>query len=73
MAEKDTKESFVGSKIPGEVREHMRAARDEFRESIRSILPPEFTEHRRKARKEMLLAWRSLIDSALERLAEKDV
>jgi len=29
-------------------------------------------EHRKKARKEMLLAWRSLIDSALERMDKKE-
>jgi hypothetical protein len=29
-------------------------------------------EHRRNARREMLLAWRSLIDSALERIDEKE-
>jgi hypothetical protein len=42
------------------------------RESIRSFLPPGFVEHRRKARKEMLLAWRSLIDSAIERMDDKE-
>jgi hypothetical protein len=35
-------------------------------------LPPEFWEHGKKARKEMLLAWRSMIDAALERLDEKE-
>ena len=59
-------------KIPEDVREHMRAAREEFRESIRSILPPEFVAHRRRAGKEMLLAWRSLIDSALEHIEERE-
>jgi hypothetical protein len=41
------------------------------RDSIRAFLPPGFVEHRRKARKEMLLAWRSLIDSVIERMDEK--
>jgi hypothetical protein len=50
----------------------MRAAREEMRESIKSILPPGFIEHRKKARKEMLLAWRSLIDSAIERIDKKE-
>jgi hypothetical protein len=49
----------------------MRAARAEFRESIKALLPPEFVQHRRRARKEMLLAWRSAIDAALERLSDK--
>jgi hypothetical protein len=42
------------------------------REGIKAFLPPEFIEHRRKARKEMLLAWRSVIDSAIKRIDEKD-
>ena len=57
--------------IPENVRQHVRAAREEMRESIKAFLPPGFIEHRRKARKEMLLAWRSLIDSALERMEDK--
>jgi len=71
MPEKTAERKPFGSKIPDEAREHMRAAREEFRESIRMLFPPEFVEHRRKARKEMLLAWRSFIDSALERIDEK--
>jgi hypothetical protein len=59
-------------KIPEEARKHMRAAHEELRESIRVFLPPEFSEHRRKAGREILLAWRSLIDRALERVDEKE-
>jgi hypothetical protein len=59
-------------KIPEDVRQHMRAAREELRESVKALLPPEFVEHRRKAGKEMLLAWRSVIDSALERIEAKE-
>ncbi len=71
MAEKTSaREAFKG-RIPEDAREHMRAARAEFRESIKALLPPEFVEHRRKARTEMLLAWRSAIDAALERLKDK--
>lgn len=72
MAETAGKHHPFEDRIPGEVREHMRAARDELRESIKAFLPPEFVEHRRKARKEMLLAFRSVIDSALKRMEEKD-
>ncbi len=71
MAEKTSREKLFEDRIPEEARQHMRAAREEMRESIRGFLPPEFFEHRRKARKEMLLAWRSMIDSALEHLEEK--
>lgn len=71
MPEKTASRKPFGDKIPDEAREHMRAAREEFRESIRMLFPPEFVEHRRKARKEMLLAWRSFVDAALERIDEK--
>jgi hypothetical protein len=59
-------------KVPEDVRQHARAARREMRESVKSFLPPEFWEHRKKARKEMLLAWRSMIDHALERMEDKE-
>ena len=58
--------------ISDEAHEHARAARKEMRKSIEVLLPPEFVEHRRKARKEILLAWRSMIDSALERTEERE-
>ena len=58
----------MGEHIPGEAREHMKAAREAMRESVRALFPPEFIEQRRAARREMLLAARSLIDHALERM-----
>jgi hypothetical protein len=61
---------YFESKIPEETRQHMRAAREEFRKSMEGILPPGFVEHRRQARKEMLLAWRSMIDAKLERMEQ---
>ncbi len=72
MAEKTTHRKPFEDKIPEDVREHFKAARQEIRESVKGLLPPEFVEHRRKARKEMLLAFRSLIDSALKRMDEKE-
>ncbi len=71
MDENRAKRKPFEGKVPEEAREHMRAAREELRDSIRSLFPPEFVEHRRKARREMLLAWRSFIDAALERMEEK--
>ncbi len=71
MAEKTTKRSFIEDKIPEDARRHVRAARDELREGLMMFLPPEFIEHRRKARKEMLLAWRSMIDAALQRIEDR--
>jgi hypothetical protein len=59
-------------KVPEEARQHARAARQEMRESVKAFMPPEFWEHGRKARKEMLLAWRSMIDAALERIDKKE-
>jgi hypothetical protein len=70
MYEKKTRHHFE-DEIPEEVKEHFREARKELRESMKEFLPPGFIEHRKKARREMLLAWRSLIDAALERMDEK--
>jgi len=72
MNENTTRRKNFKDEVPEEVRQHVRAARDEMRESIKGFLPPGFVEHRKKARKEMLLAWRSLIDSAIERMDKKE-
>jgi hypothetical protein len=72
MDENTTRRRPFEGKIPEDVRQHARAAREEMRESIKAFLPPEFFEHRKKARKEMLLAWRSMIDAALERMEKKE-
>ena len=72
MNENKTGRKHLKDEIPEEVRQHVHAAREEMRESIKSFLPPEFIEHRKQARKEMLLAWRSLIDATLERMEEKE-
>ena len=58
--------------IPDEAREHARSARDEMKKSMAAFFPPEFAEHRRQARKEFLLAFRSLIDSAIEHTEERE-
>jgi hypothetical protein len=72
MEEHTTRRRGYKTEIPEEARQHARTAREEMRESMKSFLPPEFWEHGKKARKEMLLAWRSMIDAALERLDEKE-
>ncbi|MBN2386719.1 MAG: hypothetical protein JXB85_06825 [Anaerolineales bacterium] len=57
--------------IPEDARQHAHTAHQEMRQGLEAMFPPEVLEHHRKARKEMLLAWRSLIDHALERIDEK--
>jgi hypothetical protein len=37
----------------------------------KGLLPEEFWKHRRAAKKEMLLAWRGLLDAAIERLEKE--
>jgi len=71
MAEQSARKNktFEG-KIPEEVRQHARAAHQEMHASFEALFPPEFMEHRRKARKEMLLAWRSMLDTAINRMEE---
>jgi hypothetical protein len=56
--------------MPEETRQHLRAARQAMREGMESLFPPEFIQSRRAARREMLLAARSLIDHALQRMDE---
>jgi hypothetical protein len=58
--------------LPEETREHLRAARQEWRKSIEALFPPGFLEHRRAARREMLKAARSLINYTLRKLDEED-
>jgi type VI protein secretion system component VasK len=54
-----------------EVRQHMKAAREAWKKSMEEILPPGFREHRRVARREMLLAFRSMLDAAIEHTEKK--
>lgn len=68
MTEKKTRHNKFESRIPEEAREHMRAARDEMRKSIETLVPEGFFEHRQSARREMLMAMRSMLDTAIERL-----
>jgi hypothetical protein len=59
-------------KIPEEARQHAHAAQREMHASFEALFPPEFREHHRKARREMLLAWRSMIDTAINRMEERE-
>jgi len=71
MAEKTTRQKKYESHIPEEAREHFRTAREEMRKSMELLLPEGFFKHRRGARREMLLAWRSMLDAAIQRMEEK--
>ena len=66
--EKSQKRSKRMHGVSEEVRQHMRTAREELRESMRALFPPAFIEHRRAAQREILLGLRGLIDDALERM-----
>ncbi len=57
--------------VTQDARQHMRAARREWRESFNAFFPPEFVQHQRRARREMLLAWRSVLDRAIQRIDER--
>ncbi len=75
MAERTEGEEFrerFRKHVPKEAHEHFMAARQEMKKSVEALLPPEFVAHRRAARREMLLAARSLIDHALERMAKRE-
>jgi ribosomal protein S19E (S16A) len=54
-----------------EAREHIQAARSSVRETFEDLLPKGFIEHRRAARRELLMALRSLLDAAIERVEGK--
>lgn len=67
MAEKTHHTSEMNPRMR-EARDHARAAGASLRKSFEELIPHGFLEHRRAARKEMLLAMRSLLDAAIERL-----
>ncbi len=50
--------------------EHMKAATHSVKKQWSSLIPSEFWEHGRAARREFLLALRSAVDGAIERLEE---
>jgi hypothetical protein len=73
MAEKKSgRTSKMKDRVPEETRQHYKKAREEMREAVKEFLPDGFIEHRRAARREMLLAMRGMIDSAIQRMEEKE-
>lgn len=71
MPEKSSSQESFKDRIPQDAREHLRAAHEEMRKGFETLFPEGFVRHRRAAGKEMLMAWRSMIDAALERMEEK--
>ena len=65
------KQSSPKEHIPEDVRQHMRAAHEEMRQSLEGLLPPKYVEHRRAAHKEALLALRSILDHVIQHLDEQ--
>ncbi len=55
-----------------EARDHMHAARKAMHATFKAWLPEGYIEHRRAARKEFLLAMRSLVEAAIERVEDKE-
>jgi hypothetical protein len=60
-------EREAASHLP-EAWRHVKAAGEELRRTLASVLPPDFHNHGRAARREALLAARSVIDAALDRI-----
>jgi hypothetical protein len=54
--------------FPPEARAHLKAAGKELKQGLEAMLPPGMVERRRAARRELLLAARSFIDAALQRI-----
>ena len=72
MDEKTSRQKKYEQRVPEEARQHFHAAREEMRKGLETLLPEGFLEHRRGARREMLLAWRSMLDAAIQRMDEKN-
>ena len=71
MADNNKSETKYRTHIPEEAREHYRTAFEEFRKGMSYILPEGFISHHKKAHKEVLLAWRSMLDAAIQQMDEK--
>lgn len=69
---KTARGSKLRERIPEETRQHYKKARAEMRQAVEGLLPEGFIEHRHAARREMLLAMRSLLDSAIQRMEKQE-
>jgi hypothetical protein len=59
---------MVEEKKPSEFSQHMKAACSSAVEQWKSLIPKEFWQHGREAKREMLLAFRTVVDGAIDRL-----
>jgi len=66
----DTSHKENEKHIPEEARKHFELASEELRKAWEGMFPPGTVEHRRKAGKEMLMAFRSLLDAAIDKIEE---
>ena len=71
VAKKTETEKNFKREIPEEAREHYRNARKEMREAAKLLFPEGYLERRRAARKEMMLAVRSMLDAAIQKMEDK--
>ncbi len=60
------------TKEPSEFGEHMKAAGRAMARQWKSLLPDDFWKYGREARRETLLALRSVVDGAIERLEGRE-
>ncbi len=72
MTESRASHDAFRAHVPDEVRQHLHAARAEMRKGVGTFLPEAFFDHRDRARREMLLAWRGVLDTAIQRMDEKN-
>lgn len=66
--ENPVEEKHVEDPNVREARQHARAAREEVRRTIESFFPAGVVEHRRAAQREFLLAMRSMLNAAIDRI-----
>ncbi|HEY6867232.1 MAG TPA: hypothetical protein VI792_08245 [Candidatus Eisenbacteria bacterium] len=66
--EKNTRRRPLEELIPDEAFDHAKAAFEELKKGVEGLFPPGLADHRRAARKEILLAMRTVIDAALNRV-----
>jgi hypothetical protein len=71
MHESTTRHGGSRPYVPEDVKHHLHAARAEMRKGLETILPHDFFTHRDAARREMLLAWRGVLDAAIQHLDER--